>query len=128
MGMFDTPQEAALKAEIAILKAENEYLRRAVEAPARRITPYGVEDEQLLSPRTIEDTITLHRRAGVEGALQDGHRWSVMAWHKGIDGGQVRVGYYMDRLADKFDDRVFVNDVLPRMHERFVRNLAEMFK
>ena len=124
--MFDTPQEAALKSEVSRLKAENSYLRRAVDAPSWRITPYGIEDDLIMRPDALGDRIQLVRRAGVEGALQNGHRWSVMAWHERMDGGKVSIGYYMDRSADQFDDRVFVNDILPRMHERFIRNLSEI--
>jgi hypothetical protein len=125
--MFDTPQEAALKAEVARLKAENAYLRRAVDMPSRRITERGVEEDMLMRPDAMQDRIQLVRMAGVEGALQDGRKWSVMAWHERMHGGKYQVAYYMDRHADNYDDRVFVNDVLPRMHERFIRSLAEMF-
>ena len=130
--MFDTPQEAALKAEVARLRAENEYLRRAVEAPSRRITPYGVEDEIEINPSALRSSMTLPLVAGVEGELKNDHRWSVLAWHRQlhrntIHDSTMRVAYFMDRAADGFDDRVFVNDVLPRMHERFIRQLADTF-
>lgn len=125
--MFDTPQEAALKAENARLRAENTYLRQAVESPARKVTPYGVEEDLHVSPGMISDALRLPRLAGVEGALQDGHRWSVMAWHQRLDGGKMSVAYYVDRAADQFDDSVFVNAILPRMHERFIRQLSEAF-
>ena len=123
--MFDTPQEAALKAENARLMAENRYLRHAVETPSRRITPYGVEETMLMRPDAIGNSINLPLVAGVEGTLMAGRRWSVMAWHERVHGGRFQIGYYIDRAAD-VDDRVFVNDVLPRMHEQFIRKLSEI--
>lgn len=126
--MFDTPQEAALKAENARLRAENAYLRRAVESPTRTVMPYGVEEDLHVSPGAIGDALRLPRLAGVEGALQDGHRWSVLAWHNRLDGGKMSVSYYVDRAADQFDDNVFVNVILPKMHERFIKQLSETFR
>lgn len=122
--MFDTPQEAALKAEVARLRAENSYLRRAIDRPGVRITPYSVEESLTCAP--MGNTVTLHKVAGVEAALKDDCRWHVLAWNARMDGGRLEVAYFMDRKADRLDDRVFVNDVLPRMHEQFIRNLTSI--
>lgn len=127
--MFDTPQEAALKAENARLRAENDYLRRAVESPIVAVKPWGIEEDVLLPPSAIRPPqINLLKRAGVEGALMDGHRWNVIAWHDRLDGGRMQISYFVDREADRFDDRVFVNHILPKLHERFIRQLSEAYR
>ena len=127
--MFDTPQEAALKAENARLRAENDWLRRAVEAPGRTVRPWGVEEEILVSPDVIGgDRITLMKRAGVDGVLQDDHRWSVVAWHDRLDGGRLTVSYFVDRAADQYDDNLFSNVILPKMHEKFIWQLSDIYK
>lgn len=121
--MFDTPQEALLKAENHRLRAENEYLRRAVEAPGRTVRPYGIEEE--ISLRDVPPEIRLVRIGGVESKLAEDGKWHVIgSFERMQDGGRLAVTYYADQ--SRIDDMTFVNDVLPRLHERFIRQLADI--
>lgn len=121
--MFDTPQEALLKAENHQLRAENEYLRRAVEAPGRTVRPYGIEEE--ISLRDVPPEIRLAKIGGVEAKLAEDGKWHVIgSFERMQDGGRLAVTYYADQ--SRVDDMTFVNDVLPRLHERFIRQLADI--
>ena len=125
--MFDTPQEAALKSENARLRAENEWLRRHVEAPgSNMVKPYGVEEEMQL--RDLPRSISLPLIGGVRGAIQDDGRWSVMGWQDRIAGDRLEVGYFTEGYRRRhIDDMTFVNHILPKCHERFVRSLSDIF-
>lgn len=126
--MFDTPQEAALKAEVARLRGENEWLRRAVEAPSRIVRPWGVEEE-LISSAALPPDYRLPRVADVRGRLLDDGRLSVVATQERMDREKsLSVAYYSDGYHRKhIDDMTFVNHVLPKMHERFIRVLADIY-
>ena len=103
--MFDTPLEATLKAENARLRAENEYLRRHVEAPGRTFSQMIVEEE-LPMARALPPDIRLPCVAGVEG-------------------DRLEVKYYTDGYIKKhIDDDTFLNHILPKMHEQFIRQLS----
>jgi hypothetical protein len=126
--MFDTPQEAALKAENARLRAENEYLRSAVESPTVTVKPYAVEEEMMLTAKYRK--LTLPRAAGVRGRLQDDGRWNVLAFTDRLDGAKdLVVEYYCEAPGTRrhMDDWTFVNDILPRMHEKFIRILSDIY-
>ena len=125
--MFDTPQESALKAENSRLRAENEWLRKHVETPSgQRLMPYGVEED--LPVREMLRDVRLPRVAGVTGSLRDDGRWSVLAWQDRIAGDRLEVGYFTDGYRTKhIDDMTFVNHILPKMHERFIRSLSDIF-
>lgn len=123
--MFDTPKEAVLKAENARLRAENEYLRRAVEAPDVRVTPYAVEQDMEFSG-SLPPQITLPCSASVRGRLMEDQRWHVVGRAGMRDGSRVEVSYYMPRFGG-LPDAELLNSVLPRMHEQFIRHLADLF-
>lgn len=125
--MFDTPQEAALKAENERLRSENAWLRNAVEAPgSSMVTPYGVEEDmQLREP--LRD-VRLPLVGGVRGKLQLDGRWAVVGWQDRIANDRLEVGYYTDGYRTRhIDDMTFVNHILPKCHERFIRTLADIF-
>lgn len=125
--MFDTPQEAALKAEIAQLRAENNWLRRAVDSGGMYdVREYGVDEVALV--RAVDRTVTLPRVAGVRGHLLDDGRWSVVAWQDRIDGNRLEVGYFTNGYSRRhIDDLTFVNHILPKCHERFIKSLSDIF-
>lgn len=125
--MFDTPQEAALKAEIARLRAENKWLRNAVEHPhAAGVKAYGVEEYMQL--RELPKDIRLPLVAGVKGALLPDGRWSVVGWQDRIAGDRLEVGYYTDGYRQRhIDDLTFVNHILPKCHEKFIEALSGIF-
>lgn len=125
--MFDTPQEAALKAEIVQLRAENAWLRRSVEAPGMTtVKPYGIEEEMQL--RDLPRDICLPIAGGVRGVIQADGRWAVMGWQDRIAGDRLEVGYYTDGYRHgHIDDMTFVNHILPKCHERFIRSLSDIF-
>lgn len=121
--MFDTPQEAMLKAENAKLRAENEYLRRAVEAPGIVIRPYGIEEEMTL--RDVPPEIRLAKIGGVQAKLAEDGKWHVIgSFDRMQDGRSLAVTYYAD--ASQIDDMTFVNNILPKLHEKFIRQLADI--
>lgn len=125
--MFDTPQEAALKAEIARLRAENRYLRQAVEAPGRSIDPFAVSEEMLL-PRAPAHSVNLPLVSSVVGRLQEADRWEVMAQYERNDKSTVRIDYFMPVNERRHrDDWSFLNTVLPKMHEKFIQQLADLY-
>lgn len=121
--MFDTPQEAALKVENARLRAENEYLRRAVEAPGIDVRPYAVEETMIM--RDIPPELRLPNVAGVRGTLARDEKWHVIAHHDRPVGDRLEVAYYMpSQRLQRVDDETFANHILPKMHEQFIRTLA----
>lgn len=122
--MFDTPLEATLKAENARLRAENEYLRRHVEAPGRTFSQMIVEEE-LPMARALPPDIRLPCVAGVEGSIQASGGWAVRAYQERIQGDRLEVKYYTDGYIKKhIDDDTFLNHILPKMHEQFIRQLS----
>lgn len=125
--MFDTPQEAALKAENERLRAENAWLRNAVEAPNVEVTPYAAVED--IAFAELPRNVTLPLAAGVRGRLQDEHRWHVQAWQTKLDGGRYEVSYYCPSWrAPELDDHAFANVILPKLHEKFIRQLSDIFR
>ena len=124
--MFDTPQEAALKAEIARLRAENSYLRQAVEAPGRSIDPFAVSEDMLL--RAPVHSVNLPLASSVVGRLHEADRWEVLAQYERNDKSTIRVDYFMPVPGRRHrDDWSFLNTVLPKMHEKFIQQLADLY-
>lgn len=121
--MYDTPQETLLKAENSRLRAENDYLRRAVEAPGRTVQPYGVEEDVFVCEMGPE--VRLAKIGGVEANLAKDGKWHVIgSFERMQDGGRLAVSYYA--MRDQIDDMTFVNQILPKLHEKFIRQLAEI--
>ena len=121
--MFDTPQEAALKSENARLRAENEYLRRAVESPDVSVKPYAVEETMIM--RDIPRELRLPNVAGVRAALARDEKWHVIAYLDRPFGDRFEAAYYMPSpRLERVDDETFANHILPKMHEQFIRTLA----
>lgn len=125
--MFDTPQEAALKAENARLRGENEWLKRAVETQPGMVRPWGVEDAMTLPE--MPPHITLPSVAGIKGKLMYDGRWSVVAKQERMDREKsLSIAYFTDGYYRRhIDDMTFVNHILPEMHERFIKTLADIF-
>jgi hypothetical protein len=129
--MFDTPQEAALRAENAILRAENGYLRAAVEAPDVRVMPWAAEQDLLMAEVPYHE-IRLPRSAGVRGKLMDDGRWHVIAFTDRLNHQKkLEVAYFSPGAAEVnrkvLSDNVFVNYILPKLHERFIRQLSDIY-
>jgi hypothetical protein len=124
--MFPTPKEAALQAENDRLKAENEWLRKHVEAPSRTVTPYGMQSEMTMSAPL--DRLTLPRVASVIGSHDGIDKWEVIATYDRMDGKKLRVDYFItEPMRIHMDDWRFINDILPKMHERFIMQLGDLF-
>lgn len=123
--MFPTPKEAALQAENDRLKAENAWLRKHVETHDAKVTPYGMETDMVLT-RPIEQLV-LPRRASISGH-RDIDRWEVVATYDRTDGRTLRVDYFVtEPMRANKDDLAFINYTLPRMHERFIHQLGDLF-
>jgi len=126
--MFDTPQEAALKAEVSRLRAENEWLRKHVENGfGARVMPYGGEED--VTMREPMPAYRLPRVANIKGSLLDDGRWSVVAIQERMDRDKsLSVSYFTEGYHKRhIDDMTFVNHILPMMHERFIKTLADIF-
>lgn len=125
--MFDTPQEAALKAEVSRLNAENEWLRRSVVPLGVSFRPWGVEEEAIVRAPLRE--FRLPRVADIRGRLLDDGRWSVIATQERMDSDKsLSVSYFTEGYHRRhIDDMTFVNHILPKMHERFIRTLSDIY-
>jgi hypothetical protein len=124
--MFFSPKEAALQADNDRLRAENEWLKRHVEAPGRTVTPYGMQSDMVMA--VPQDILKLPRIGSVVGSRNGIDRWEVIASYDRLDGGKIRVDYFVtEHLRRDRDDWSFVNEILPKMHERFIRQLADLY-
>ena len=117
--MLMTPREAMLDAENKRLRAENMHLRELVD-PALDIRPYGTtETIEMRSPRL--ETITLPRQGGILGELRN-NSYAVLGTFA-MPPERFEVAYYCDAITLKSRADYAVNEVLPWMHEQFIRAL-----
>lgn len=55
-------------------------------------------------------------------------RWEVIATYDRSDGNSLRVDYFVSEpMRADMDDWSFINHVLPKMHEKFIRTLSDLF-
>lgn len=91
--MFDTPKEAALKAEVARLKAENSYLRRSADMPGVSFGPDHATEEMVM--RDIPYKLLLPCLGRVRGQLVAGDRWHVIGFQEHMPtADRFEIGYY----------------------------------
>lgn len=121
--MFKTPREAILEAENERLKAENAYLRRAVDGPGIEITPIGVVEEMQMH-RSMPDELRLPKVASVRGRLSDHGNYHVVAQLRFAAPEDLEIRYHAEAATIKMNADYAVNELLPMLHERFVRALA----
>jgi hypothetical protein len=123
---FMTPNEAVLKAENDRLRAENEYLKSAVDRPGVHFGPVAaVEDLRDLNVDYQE--IRLPLVAGVQANLANDGRWHVMASSFG-GADKIAVKYFADERIFRQNTHYAVNEILPKLHDKFIRMLAEEIK
>lgn len=121
-----SPKEAALEAENGWLRAENEWLRRHVEGQGRKVTPYGMQSEVVME--VPQESLRLPRVGSVIGSHDGIDKWEVIASYNRTDGNTLRVDYFItEPMRMHMDDWRFINEILPKMHERFIRQLGELY-
>ena len=123
--MFMTPKEAVLQAENDRLRSENEWMKRALEGGGATVTPYGMQSEMAMT-RPV-DHLQLPRRASICGT-RNVDRWEVIASYEMREADKVRIDYFVtETMRAHQDDWSFINNVLPKMHEIFIRQLGDLF-
>jgi hypothetical protein len=123
--MFQTPREAILQAENDRLSAENAYLRRAVDGAT--LTPIGMqEDMEIRGP--IPHELRLPIAMSVKGQLMRAGNYSVVARTAYGEAENLEVAYFCDGTAIKSKADYAVNELLPYLHEQFIRALVVALK
>lgn len=124
---LETPKEAMLRADNARLKAENSYLRRAIEAGGDlKITPFAAIDERTMP--TLPETITLPTVGTIHGGLSRYGDYHVMARLSHAQPEDMMVRYYAPGDIIKHKAMWAVNELFPYMHEQFIRALASALR
>jgi hypothetical protein len=120
---LETPREAMLRAENERLKAEVEYLRRAVD-PSRNLkfTPIAALDEITVSSLTT--VIKLPVVASVQGNLSRHGDYHVIARLKHSHPEDLLVQYHAPADAIKGRADYAVNELFPYLHHRFIAALV----
>jgi hypothetical protein len=120
---FETPREAILRAENARLKAENDYLRRALNVGGLTVTPIGVVGEERLgSP--LPDIFNLPVAGSVSGNLSRFGNYHVLARLYLEEPEDLEVRYYAPADIIKAKAGYAINELFPYLHEQFIRALA----
>jgi hypothetical protein len=122
--MLQTPREAILEAENARLKAENEYLRRSVGAELYSLdfTPIAAVAEMEVSRQA--ETITLPCAASIRGNLSRHGNYHVMTKLRYAEPEDLCIQYHAPADIIKSNAVYALNELLPRLHEQFIRHLA----
>lgn len=120
---FETPREAALMAEMSRLKAENAYLRQALDVNHMTVTPIGVVDKVKTS--RVGDTITLPVAARVGGSLSRYGNYHVEARVYLEQPEDLMVTYFAPADIIKSKAHYAINELLPYLHKQFILALGE---
>lgn len=120
---FETPREALLRAENDRLKAENAYLRRAIDPQGNlTITPVAAIEERAMP--TLAPTITLPTAAEIHGGLSRYGNYHVLGRLSFTQPEDLLVKYYAPADIIKHKAHWAVNELFPYLHEQFIRALA----
>lgn len=125
--MLETPREAALRAENDRLKAENAYLRRAIDPGGRlHFTPVAAIEEMTVPVLNEGQELRLPAIASVHGGLSRYGDYHVLARlsHSRAAPENLLVQYHAPAEAIKGKADYWPNELFPYLHQRFIAALA----
>lgn len=119
---WETPREAMLRAENNRLRAENEYLRRAVGVGDMTVTPMAVIENIRLS--SLPDELRLPAVGSIRGSLSRYGNYHVLARIRLERAEDLAVQYYAPADIVKAKATYAINELLPYMHKQFIQALG----